>query len=226
MGKDGTNDSNQFNGSANGQTTDGDSTDNTQSDTTENPLKITESGWSADSAGYIHYAVAVKNTSNTLQVEFPAISITGRAKDGSILFAEDNLREVSFPKQTIYLVGQAGNGPGSETPESVEFSINQRGGTNIRQSHDVVTFTTSNLSVSHNSFSRTLFNGEIKAKNTGYDSILNGAYVTVVLRNKKGDIIYGNVQFIDSIFDGKTHSFSIPIDDCPDYASYEIHASI
>jgi len=225
-GKDGTNDSNQFNGSANGQTTDGDSTDNTQSDTTENPLKITESGWSADSAGYIHYAVAVKNTSSTLQVEFPAISITGRAKDGSILFAEDNLREVSFPKQTIYLVGQAGNGPGSETPESVEFSINQRGGTNIRQSHDVVTFTTSNLSVSHNSFSRTLFNGEIKAKNTGYDSILNGAYVTVVLRNKKGDIIYGNAQFIDSILDGKTHSFSIPIDDCPDYASYEIHASI
>lgn len=226
MGKNGTNDSNQFNGSANGQTTDGDSTDNTQSDTTENPLKITESGWSADSAGYIHYAVAVKNTSSTLQVEFPAISITGRAKDGSILFAEDNLRAVSFPKQTIYLVGQAGNGPGSETPESVEFSINQRGGTDIRQSHGVVTFTTSNLSVSHDSFSNTLFNGEIEAKNTGYDSILNGAYVTVVLRNKKGDIIYGNVQFIDSIFDGKTHSFSIPIDDCPDYASYEIHASI
>lgn len=80
--------------------------------------------------------------------------------------------------------------------------------------------------MSHNSFSRTLFNGEIKAKNTGYDSILNGAYVTVVLRNKKGDIIYGNAQFIDSILDGKTHSFSIPIDDCPDYASYEIHASI
>jgi hypothetical protein len=50
--------------------------------------------------------------------------------------------------------------------------------------------------------------------------------VTVVLRNKKGDIIYGDGQPIDSIFDGKTHSFSIPIDDCPDYASYEIHASI
>ena len=53
-----------------------------------------------------------------------------------------------------------------------------------------------------------------------------GAYVTVVLRNKKGDIIYGDGQPIDSIFDRKTHSFSIPIDDCPDYASYEIHASI
>ena len=108
----------------------------------------------------------------------------------------------------------------------MEFSINQRGGTDIRQSHGVVIFTTSNLSVSHDSFSNTLFNGEIKAKNTGYDSILNGAYVTVVLRNKKGDIIYGDGQPIDSIFDGKTHSFSIPIDDCPDYASYEIHASI
>ena len=80
MGKNGTNDSNQFNGSANGQTTDGDSTDNTQSDTTENPLKITESGWSADSAGYIHYAVAVKNTSSTLQVEFLRLASPGARK--------------------------------------------------------------------------------------------------------------------------------------------------
>ena len=67
--------------------TDGADGDN-QDTVTDNPLKIVESGWSADQQGYVHYAFALRNTSKTQQVQYPQITITGRAKD-CLLYTSD-----------------------------------------------------------------------------------------------------------------------------------------
>ncbi len=59
--------------------TDGADGDN-QDTVTDNPLKIVESGWSADQQGYVHYAFALRNTSKTQQVQYPQITIRGGPK--------------------------------------------------------------------------------------------------------------------------------------------------
>ena len=99
--------------------TDGADGDN-QDTVTDNPLKIVESGWSADQQGYVHYAFALRNTSKTQQVQYPQITITGRAKDGSIVFSQTQALNMAFPNQTVYDAGQAGEGT---APETVDFTV-------------------------------------------------------------------------------------------------------
>ena len=78
--------------------TDGADGDN-QDTVTDNSLKIVESGWSADQQGYVHYAFALRNTSKTQQVQYPQITITGRAKDGSIVFSQTQALNMTPVKQ-------------------------------------------------------------------------------------------------------------------------------
>ena len=102
--------------------TDGADGDN-QDTVTDNPLKIVESGWSADQQGYVHYAFALRNTSKTQQVQYPQITITGRAKDGSIVFSQTQALNMAFPNQTVYDAGQAGEGTAPATVDFVVLSL-------------------------------------------------------------------------------------------------------
>lgn len=79
-----------------------------------------ESGWSANQQGYVHYAFALRNTSTTQQVQYPQITITGRAKDGSIVFSQTQTLNMAFPNQTVYDAGQAGEGT---APATVDFVV-------------------------------------------------------------------------------------------------------
>ena len=54
----------------------------------ENPLEIVESGWSVGSTGYVNYAFALRNNGSVL-IEYPAVTVTGRDADGSVLFSDD-----------------------------------------------------------------------------------------------------------------------------------------
>jgi len=45
-----------------------------------NPLELVESGWSVSQQGYVSYAFALRNTSTTLQVQYPEVAITGEPK--------------------------------------------------------------------------------------------------------------------------------------------------
>ena len=46
----------------------------------DNPLELVESGWSISQQGYVSYAFALRNTSTTLQVQYPEVAITGEPK--------------------------------------------------------------------------------------------------------------------------------------------------
>ena len=82
-----------------------------------------ESGWSADQQGYVHYAFALRNTSTTQQVQYPQITITGRAKDGSIVFSQTQTLNMAFPNQTVYDADQAGEGTAPATVDFVVLSL-------------------------------------------------------------------------------------------------------
>ena len=46
----------------------------------DNPLELVESGWSVSQQGYVSYPFALRNTSTTLQVQYPEVAITGEPK--------------------------------------------------------------------------------------------------------------------------------------------------
>ena len=49
------------------------------------------------------------------------------------------------------------------------------------------------------------------------------AAITLVLRDKRGNIIYGDTTFVDGLKNGQPKAFDMTEYDLPDYASYELY---
>lgn len=203
--------------------TDGADGDN-QDTVTDNPLKIVESGWSADQQGYVHYAFALRNTSKTQQVQYPQITITGRAKDGSIVFSQTQALNMAFPNQTVYDAGQAGEGT---APATVDFVVLSPDTYNVTEAQGTATFPISGTSKIDNRDGGTTFNGEVHAVADGFKpSDGQQIKISLVLRNAQNAIIYGDITFVDWPGNGRSAPFSITVYDLPKYASYDLYAQI
>lgn len=190
----------------------------------DNPLELVESGWSVGQQGYVSYAFALRNTSTTLQVQYPEVAITGRAKDGSIVFSQTQTLNMAFPNQTIYDAGQAGQGTAPATVDFVVLSPNEY---NVTEAQGTATFPISGISKVRNNDGGTTFNGEVRAVTDGFEpSDGQQIKVSLVLRDKQGAIIYGEMAFVDWPDNGQSMPFSIPVYDLPDYTSYESYAQI
>lgn len=203
--------------------TDGADGDN-QDTVTDNPLKIVESGWSADQQGYVHYAFALRNTSKTQQVQYPQITITGRAKDGSIVFSQTQALNMAFPNQTVYDAGQAGEGT---APETVDFTVLNPDTYNVAKAQGTAAFPISGISKIDNRDGGTTFNGEVRAVADGFKpSDGQQIKISLVLRNAQNAIIYGDIAFVDWPGNGRSTPFSITVYDLPKYVSYDLYAQI
>ena len=190
----------------------------------DNPLELVESGWSVSQQGYVSYAFALRNTSTTLQVRYPEVAITGRAKDGSIVFSQTQTLNMAFPNQTIYDAGQAGQGTAPATVDFVVLSPNEY---NVTETRGTATFPISGISKVRNNDGGTTFNGEVSAVTDGFEpSDGQQIKVSLVLRDKQGAIIYGETAFVDWPDNGQSMPFSILVYDLPDYTSYEAYAQI
>lgn len=183
-----------------------------------------ESGWSADQQGYVHYAFALRNTSKTQQVQYPQITITGRAKDGSIVFSQTQTLIMAFPNQTVYNAGQAGEGT---APATVDFVVLSPDTYNVTEAQGTATFPISGTSKIDNRDGGTTFNGEVRATTDGFKpSDGQQIKISLVLRNAQNAIIYGDITFVDWPGNGRSAPFSITVYDLPKYASYDLYAQI
>lgn len=191
--------------------TDGADGDN-QDTVTDNPLKIVESGWSADQQGYVHYAFALRNTSKTQQVQYPQITITGRAKDGSIVFSQTQALNMAFPNQTVYDAGQAGEGT---APATVDFVVLSPDTYNVTEAQGTATFPISGTSKIDNRDGGTTFNGEVRAVADGFKpSDGQQIKISLVLRNAQNAIIYGDIAFVDWPGNGRPRHSRLPSTIC------------
>ena len=187
-------------------------------------LELVETGWSADSSGYVHYGFGLKNTSDDTRVNLPAVDIVGRAKDGSILFSETQVLADSFAGQTSYFGGQVGNG---EVPTDVEFKLAEPEDYNVQRDASAMAFALSNTSAHTDDIGNTVFTGEVTTQTdealglTGSD-----VAVSVILRDADGAIVYGDTTFVKRPGKGKTQTFEISIFDPPAFDSYDISAQV
>lgn len=191
--------------------------------TDENPLEIVESGWSAGSGGYVNYAFALRNNSADSMIEYPTVTITGRADDGSIVFSQDQVLDVIYPGQTVWWAAPAGNGT---EPDSVEFAVAEPDDYNVSvTSGQASTYSISNLSVVEDGFGSESFTGEVALDREGDEAIGMGSVaILVVLRDGAGRVIYGEQTFVDRPVQGTSRSFEVSCFNPPDYVSYEVHA--
>ena len=189
----------------------------------ESPLEIVESGWSVSSGGYINYAFALRNNSDSVQVDFPRVTITGRSEDGAVVFAEDQVLDVIYPGQTIWWGFSAGNG---NPPDSVEFAVTEPNDQDMSEAiGEPARFSVSNVSVVDSGYGMKSFTGEVTMDSEGDERIgMDSVAVVVVLRNEAGQVIYGNLSFVDGPAVGVSRSFEVSCYDPPEYATYEVHA--
>nr|WP_205832776.1 serine/threonine-protein kinase [Bifidobacterium sp. DSM 109957] len=197
-----------------------DNNDQAQSDHTDNPVKLVESGWSVDDSGYVHYAIGLNNTSDTMDVVYPTVTVVGRAKDGTILFTQDDAYPTLAAGKTAHYGGQAGQGT---APDSVEFIVQTPVDYNLVKTQPSPDFTTTRLAVIPDDFGNVTFTGEISVDNNGYSpSNGQGVWVYVTLRGKDGQPIYAQSGSASWPADDGTSPFSVTVWGLPDYASYDI----
>ena len=194
--------------------------DQVQSSNESNPLELVESGWSVDSSGYVHYAIGLNNASETMDVVYPTVTVVGRAKDGTILFTQDDAYPTLTAGKTAHYGGQAGQGT---APDSVEFIVQTPADYNLVKAQPSPDFTATRLAVVPDDFGDVAFTGEISVNSNGYSpSNGQGVWIFVTLRDKDGRPIYAQSGSASWPAEGGTSPFSVTLWDPPDYVSYDI----
>lgn len=188
----------------------------------DDPLEIVESGWGVDDYGHVHYAYALRNTSDTEPVVLPTVKVTGKAEDGTVLFAEESGQMIAFPGQTTY-IGQLAAGNAGK-PATVDFAVVPKTSYKASDADKPVTFDVSAVASRTDDWGGTTFTGEVIPTSEGY--AFTTIRLTLILRDLQGAIVYGDSGYVDQQGDGKAVAFSIMEQGLPEYASYEVHAQV
>ena len=207
-------------GSDGGEQLDGDNESNTVSaeatasdiERAYQSLKISESGWHVDSNGYVDYALTIQNTSKDLIVEYPEVIITGRAADGSVVFSKSQVMGVVYPGYDLTFACMTGDGT---APATVEFALSKPQdyqvsvGTGRPTEYKVLDLS-----------ARKDGSGKLTVSGEWLDS--QSVWLSVILRDDQGRIVYGWNGFVENPGLGEQMPFSIEVYSVPDYATVEV----
>lgn len=184
-------------------------------------LKISESGWHVDSNGYVDYALTIQNTSEDLIVEYPEVIITGRAADGSVVFSKSQVMGVVYPGYDLTFACMTGDGT---APATVEFALGkpQDYQVSVGTGHPTE-YKVLDQTARKGGAGKLAVSGEIEKTVEGDEWLdSQGVWLSVILRDDQGQIVYGWNGFVDSPGLGEQMPFSIEVYSVPDYATVEV----
>ena len=184
-------------------------------------LKISESGWHVDSNGYVDYALTIQNTSEDLLVEYPEVIITGRAADGSVVFSKSQVMGVVYPGYDLAFACMTGDGT---APATVEFALGkpQDYQVSVGTGHPTE-YKVHDLSVRKDGAGKLTVSGEVEKTVEGDEWLdSQSVWLSVILRDDQGQIVYGWNGFVESPGLGEQMPFSIAVYSVPDYATVEV----
>ncbi len=183
--------------------------------------KISESGWHVDSNGYVDYALTIQNTSEDLLVEYPEVIITGRAADGSVVFSKSQVMGVVYPGYDLTFACMTGDGT---APATVEFALGkpQDYQVSVGTGHPTE-YKVHDLSVRKDGAGKLTVSGEVEKTVEGDEWLdSQSVWLSVILRDDQGQIVYGWNGFVESPGLGEQMPFSIAVYSVPDYATVEV----
>lgn len=170
------------------------------------------------------YALALRNTDTTHTVQFPQVTITGRADDGSVMFADTPVFPLVFAGETAYFSGQSGDG---EQSASVEFTVETPASDDLLDTGGAESYGVHDVTERKTDLDGVTFGGEVttdRDDDNGKGVYTDDIIVTLVLRDKTGRIVFGRNEYVAKPAKGTSRAFSIEAYGLPAYASYEIHA--
>lgn len=205
---------------------DGSSADASPASPAEAPvLRVAESGWTADSGGYIHYGISLANDGERTRIDFPEFRITGRDGEGSVVFTSTMALGSIMPGETLSYGGIAGDGSAVST---VEFEAVEPAGYQLSGAQgSAARFEATDVRAVDDGYGSLKAVGELRLADAGsgptpweYSMVL----VSVILRDEQRAIVYGDSGFTDLPAEGGTVPFEVPLFDAPPYASIEVSA--
>ena len=172
---------------------DGSSADASPASPAEAPvLRVAESGWTADSGGYIHYGISLANDGERTRIDFPEFRITGRDGEGSVVFTSTMALGSIMPGETLSYGGIAGDGSAVST---VEFEAVEPAGYQLSGAQgSAARFEATDVRAVDDGYGSLKAVGELRLADAGsgptpweYSMVL----VSVILRDEQGAIVYG-----------------------------------
>lgn len=172
------------------------------------------------SHGYLKYAFIAHNNMTDKAAYLPSFRITVRDADGGLISTTDQVLNVIYPDQDTVYAGQGSKI--DETPASIEVSY-------IEPDDDWHIVSTSKLEHDHYS------PFEIKSSKLKDDRIIGELYnpndynqsmiaVTVIFRDKNGELLSGDTTFISNAKAGETVPFEIRVNKNLITESFEVFA--
>lgn len=158
------------------------------------------------SGGYLHCVISINNISSQYAIEYPAFRVTAYDADNKVMGTEEQVLSVIYPGQEFVcnqLLFEANGEPAKITvtllePEDYGITAPSNLDHNVHEP-----MTGKNISVNGEKVT-----GEIYNPN---DYRVDSAWVTVVFRNKAGEIVYGENTFVDQIPAKGTVPFEIEV---------------
>ncbi|WP_195419238.1 protein kinase [Collinsella sp. D33t1_170424_A12] len=186
-------------------------------------LRIIESGWRANEAGLVDFAIVIKNASGDLAVDDAAVCITGRDEDGFVLFSTTQAVGALFPQTTTAFASMCGNGT---KPATVEFSLEKPMDFQVRRNAGKPTaYKVHGASVASGASGRTTVSGEVEMVEQGDEEFTTGiVWLSAVFRDVEGAIVTGASGYVTAPDPGERAPFSIDSFYCPEYATVDVVA--
>ena len=186
-------------------------------------IVLVDSGYSVttNSSGdkYLYYGAVVNNPNKDLAAQFPKITITAKAEDGSIIATHEQTLFFIAPDDTVSNGGLI-DCKGVD-PSSVEFSVSSDfvpgDSDDIIHSSNLVVGNTSEFT---NEYGVSSYTGEVE-NISGAD--IDTVSLTVILK-QDGNIIYGYNGYIDDVAAGSKKAFEISAYNVPEHTEYIITA--
>ena len=175
----------------------------------------------SDESCYVYYAVRIHNPNAEYAVEFPKITITAKAGDGSILSTEDQVLNAIAANDTIvygnylYYEGIPADTVDITAKNDDNDYMHQEGSGVIKQDELSITNVSENVSDYD-----TKYTGEV----TNNSSVDLDNVCLIVIYKKGGEMLGGNTGFLDGLKSGETLPFEISGTSNIEHDSYEIYA--
>lgn len=186
-------------------------------------LEIVESAWYPTTGSFVSCVVGIRNVSEGTSVDFPTVTATGYAEDGTMLFSNDILFAGIDPGETLYYSLPSDVGPHSLA--DVTFTLVEPEDYCLRAYRgDDDVFRFADGSFVKGSYGVSKYCGTVSVSD-GQGSPVEGvgAQVTAVFRDRSGRIVADGGTYVSLPSDGSAASYEIVVYGDVDYESVELY---
>jgi len=186
-------------------------------------VAVTETGFSANSAGATHYGLIIENPNERYSLGAFQVNVTARNADGQILGTDTAHPKYLFPLQRTAVCGFIDT---PEAPATVEATITADEsswsiGDDVQGGDIDSSFQVTNLADIDKGYGSASVTGEV-LNNT--DSEVKRMIVNVVVRDAEGNIVCGDFTYANgTVPAGGSAVFEATFSEMPEHASVEAY---